>query len=320
MTTIASKSSVVRRLALIFGLLLILTSLILAGFFHLVLHPAITAHFPEFHENRSSLALWRDLERALHLADFWTHDTAWSVGQNGDKTWVEPLIKIVAKGEGIGCFGNHRDLALAYLTNHAPPDESQISAFWIQWWATHQHQAREEWIAQGFATAGVSVQLPPNSQDWSSLLAILSQAPPDKAAGEFLSVQKSESRIIQPEFLRYNAYRWLRDSGFDPVRYTLEASHPLPDAQRQGLLSYRDFETRWRTAIPGRLAFAPQNDLGTGLPMSKMPFALTPQGRLLTIVVPAAITSIGALLIWWSRRHPTFQTEALSTPTDQTTS
>ena len=68
---------------------------------------------------------------------------------------------------------------------------------------------------------GVTVHLPPTSDDVEPLLRLLGQQSED----EISERKEGESRPeVVPEYIQYNAFRWLRDSGFQPLRFAASNS------------------------------------------------------------------------------------------------
>jgi hypothetical protein len=50
---------------------------------------------------------------------------------------------------------------------------------------------------------------------------------------------------LVPSYVQYNAFRWLRDTDFDPMQYALsEVSESTPEPVRRGLQAYYRFERR----------------------------------------------------------------------------
>jgi len=251
---------------------------------------------PEFSPEYSHEGLWKAGRRSLAFG-FWTHDHGFLVGDFGGKEWVGPLVESMVSGEGIGCAGGHREAALEGITNHSPPEGTDLGAFWSEWWARSAEQTQAEWIRRGFESDGYPVTLPPNERDWPTLLKLLGEKKDGSAvrsAGHF-----PEDDFAHPRRARYNAFRWLRDSGFDPVVYALGTEAVGDEVTRQGLLAYREFEREFRTGVPGRLEFAPEDDWGKGMPASLRPGILEPRSQGLLAAVLALVFLIGAALARW---------------------
>jgi len=273
------------------GFLLILASVSCAALLKWVLIPFISAVAPEFDENRSMVGLWRDWKRGYELLNISSHYVGDITAHFGDKTWVEPFIASVVSGDGISCAGGHRDAALAYLTNHRCPEGTDLASYWTEWWTQHQDETQEEWISQGFSQIGISLALPPNPKDWHALLQVVGQKRPALSLQDWESPDAPKEADLQPDSICYNAFRWLRDSGFDPVAYVLDHSGSLSESERKGLLAYRDWERWSRGPMPGRLVFAPADDWGWGITKARMPGILTArvQGSAFAVLVAAAL-------------------------------
>ncbi len=282
------------RLLYTLGTLLCLVAVCAGVFVWLIAVPKISALAPDYDENRSIAGMWRDCEAGLRLG-MWGHDDAFLVGRFGGKAWAEPLAESVISGEGVGCAGGHRDSSLEYLTNHSAPDEEKLAEFWSEWWRKHKDESQAEWIKQGFAVRGIVVALPTSEANWPDLLRVLGA----ELAGP---TQARESKNLQPENIRYNAYRWLRDSGFDPVRFMIDHDEARRDPEiTRGLLEYREKEIYLRTALAGRLDFAPDHDWGWAKSLGKPPI-LELRNQVIAAFVLLAVFSLGIGLITHSRR------------------
>jgi hypothetical protein len=113
-----------------------------------------------------------------------------------------------------------------------PPQ--RVVADWQAWWQNNRNRRQIEWIRDGLVAYGVSVSLPPLDGDSEPLLEVLGS-----------SDTNEYGRPSVPHAVWYNAFRWLRDSGFDPVEYAWE--HPsLTTASviRVGVNRYRQAEQR----------------------------------------------------------------------------
>ncbi len=253
------------------------------------------------------LGIWEGLERGARWS-IQGHDTAFHIGMFGDPSWAAILAAKVSSGEGIGCLGGgHLDAGLSLLTNHAPPDDSDkqaIAKFWGAWWETHQHLSQEDWLCLGFEKAGVTLHQRPSKEDWPTLLALLGQV---QQPGESdYSYEEDGSQVeVAPDHLRYNAYRWLRDSGFEPIRFVIGQGGQASTETKNGLLEYQRQERKFRTALPGRLAFAPGDDWGWGLGVDRTPVALQPKGQIITHLILAGIFAAGIAALRMAKKSRT---------------
>lgn len=256
---------------------------------------------PEFSPHLSHLGLWEQSQIPLKLG-IWAHDHGFIVGDYGGGEWVEGLVASMVSGEGIGCAGGHREEALERITNHSPPEGAGLGAFWSGWWSDARGQTQAEWIRRGFEKDGIRIALPPEKDDWPALLRVLGDRV-DGSATESGSSSDNEDSFRHPRRARYNAYRWLRDSGFDPLIHVLEREGRPEASERVGLLAYREFENDFRTGVPGRLDFAPSDDRGKGMPASLRPAILHPKARAILALVILGAFFAGAGLLRWGWRH-----------------
>lgn len=234
--------------------MLIISGCMLGVGFWLWLYPVTKAMAPDFDPYRSPAGFWHDKEHALRMG-WWRHDDGLITGYFGGKEWVEKIIGWLRDGRDFtDCASGHRDGALALITNHNVPTVEDQSTAWLGWWELNRNRTQEEWIQAGFAENDIPIALPPSPNDWPRLLTILGAV-----AGPKLSRGgKAEQEFVFPAHLRYNAYRWLRDSGFDPVKYAVfERATTLTGEHLGGLLEYRVQERAlFQPPLPGRLAFA----------------------------------------------------------------
>lgn len=289
-------------MAIVSAILLCLATTALACLTWFVLIPFLRGSGPpEFSPRLSHLGLWEESQVPLKLG-IWAHDHGFIVGDFGGREWVEGLVASMVTGKGIGCAGGHREEALERITNHSPPEGADLGQFWSEWWSGARDQTQAEWIRQGFEKDGIRIALPPEKGDWPALLRVLG----DRVEGKTTDSDDApddENTYLHPRRARYNAYRWLRDSGFDPVIHVLELE-AIPDAsERAGLLSYREFENDFRTGVPGRLDFAPVDDWGKGMPASLRPGILEPKAQATLALVFSVIFLAGSGVLRWGWRH-----------------
>lgn len=169
----------------------------------------------------------------------WRHDDAGEVGVCGGEEWAEWIMaRLPIEHDPRECGSGHKVSALKNITNFSPVlDDSapwkpwkEELPLWLSWWEQHQHQTQAEWIVDGFAAMGVTIHNPPVKEDWPALLKVLGQVNPKFVKGA------QEAGRVQPGHLYHNAYRCLRDSSFDPVKFALE--EPLTPEVKAGLLYY----------------------------------------------------------------------------------
>jgi hypothetical protein len=107
---------------------------------------------------------------------------------------------------------------------------------WLAWWRSNKHKTQEEWIREGFEQSGLTLDSPLTKEDIRSLLLVVGK-----------TKEGASSSLDAPNYLRYNAMRWLRDSDFDPLSFNVS---DLPehdaDAVMGGLIRF----CRWSTDFP----------------------------------------------------------------------
>jgi hypothetical protein len=147
------------------------------------------------------------------------------------------------------------ETALALMSN-------QHKDSWEDWMKTNRNRTQEEWIQDGFSKYGVAAHLPPDPSDAEPMLKLIG-----RKSWNFLQGGPQETNAPEavPDYVQYNAFRWLRDSGFSPSTFarsnaTLAASQDMTIA----LLKYAN----WRNAFSfaegdklGVLAFTKKSDL-----------------------------------------------------------
>ncbi len=200
------------------------------------LKPVIDRADPFWPEHFTKKTFWKELQHHIRHHG-WTHDDFVVVGYYGDKTWAEWIMAKAQAGEEIANCGDigHKDVALNYITCQSPADKTNwnTTPFWLGWWRTNKQKSQIEWIRDGLKGYGVQLEIPPSNKDYMPLLALLGN-----------SFTNESERI--PSFAKYNAYRWLRDSGFNSTIYALSnVSAQTPDLVRQGVIRYYKCEKAW---------------------------------------------------------------------------
>lgn len=239
----------------------------------------------------SEWARWEHIQnRIRRLA--WVHDDFSAVGAFGDKSWAAWIMERLAEEEDPReCASGHKVSALENITNFAPDRHGKpwrdVLPQWQAWWRANGGRTQDEWIVSGFAAAGVTIHNPPESADWPALLTVL--APSGRKP------DKNDPRPA-PSHLYYNAFRCLRDSGFNSVKYALES--PLTPDIRAGLEAYHRRETTpsfWG-ARPGAV-FAERNRDGLFgfVPYYREPAFLWGWGS-------ASTVAVGSGLCLWRRK------------------
>lgn len=294
--SIMNKFRIVLRIV---GWLVVVAGIAAGLVWFFVLTPWLKATQPEWTPDRSLLGLWKDRQRMISVFG-WSHDDGIYAGQFGDPEMVPDLVQSMVRGDGISCAGGHREAGLAFLTNHPGPEDWSLGEYWQKWWTQHQNETQEQWFQAGFAEQGVAVHLPPDLADAPALLRVLGSKAPthfDSPPPEEVSMEET----FAPEFLRFNAFRWLRDSGFDPVEFLLKREGSVSEEEAKGLREFQYWKRWSQTAVPGRLAFAPSDDWGWGIPNDRKPQGLTPSGNLWIGGILLSIIVIGLLLLMGAR-------------------
>lgn len=218
------------------GFLLILGGMAVGFEWFVRMAPVRKVWDPAWVNSHSSQEYWQELQVALRRG-FWGHDGAHELGFYGDHRWTTFLMGKIRPGTDLGCEGpiSHASTALRLMSNQDYGDGSDA---WLAWWAANRGKKQSEWITEGFAKAGIPVSFPPTADQTAGLLRLLNPS--------------SDNPRPPPEHIRFNAYRWLRDSGFDPVDYAL-GKHDITDQTACGLRAYEGWARRYpRPAAPER--------------------------------------------------------------------
>ena len=218
----------------------------------------------------------------------WSHDDGFTVGMYGDKFWAEWIMARVKPGMNMGCMGKgptHSATSMRYITNQDLGDNADD---WITWWRENRSKPQEEWIEDGFHKHGFVVNVPPSTDQIPVLLEVLG------------TIQTSDQYSL-PREIKYNAFRCLRDIGFEPVSYAIE-KQPVSGDIKNGLIEYARMERRW----PGEngvgiLPFGPQNSDWSleGMPL---PPILTTKFQVTANAIIFGLPSTGLILLFLSLR------------------
>lgn len=247
---------------------------------------------PEWVASHAPRSYWREVQKGIHRG-MWFHDDGFTVGLYGDKAWAEWIMARVEPGIGMGCIGEgptHSATAMRYITNHDLGEEADV---WLVWWRENKSKTQAEWIADGFGKHGFEISLPPAYEQIEILLNILGNP-----------VTNAEYSL--PGGIKYNAFRTLRDSGFNPVEYAVE--HPSVSQEiKSGLSEYLRMERIFPAGNGiGILSFgSPNDDLGwEGRPL---PFLVTTRFQVIANTLVFGLPVLGAALFLLSFRkgaHP----------------
>jgi hypothetical protein len=270
------------------GLLLILTSLIAAYWWFYKLAPLVHVADPRWVDVHSEKARWleeqKDYKRTGRYPDlFFIGDR---IGYYGDKVWFLWLVDKAAKDKFRVCGCTMT--ALALMSN-------QDTNSWVEWLKTNRTRTQEEWIQDGFSKYGVSVHFPPSTNDVEPLLKIIGGKTWNFLVG---GPQGTNAPDAIPSYVQYNAFRWLRDSGFNPVSFAVSnATAVAPNNLTVALIRYSQWEGR----------FPPRNGLGVlsfGAKPETMPLPMILELRSLTVVYTLITVPLlaGIALVFFSCR------------------
>lgn len=222
------------------GVVLVVAGLFFAYWWFYKLAPCRRHFDPQWCSNHSEAQYWQEVQSSIHRG-MWSHDDGFTVGYYGDKVWAKWIMDHLKPGNGMNCMSNlcHSSYSMRLITNQDIGDEATP---WLDWWKKNESKSQEEWIADGFSLHGLHVDVPPTAEQTGALLAILGNSEGNKSTSI-------------PEHLRYNAFRWLRDSGFEPIDFAV-SNHPHSEEISNGLKKYGKFQRRWPSALKiGVLSF-----------------------------------------------------------------
>jgi hypothetical protein len=177
---------------------------------------------PTWCREHSEAACWEEYQACVHRSG-WTHDGFAEVGRSGDKQWAQWIVDhIQADDDLLGCNAGHKDHGLRLLTNQ---DAGNSAAAWLAWWEQNKSKSQEDWIREGFRKYDVNLQEPLTPANIVALLR--------------LTAYTEDENGRAPDYVQYNAFRWLRDSDFDPDRFAVK-DIPAKEADRvlQGLVRF----------------------------------------------------------------------------------
>lgn len=283
------KTKVLRAI----GFLLICISIVLTSVWFLWALPYFRRSDPSWSEQFTRKAYWNSVQK--HIRRYgWTHDDFFVVGTYGDKAWTEWIMAKAEAGKEIANCGNigHKDHALRYITCNDPAHGAQWDSEpqWLSWWTTNKNKSQVDWIRAGLQQYEVAVHLPSTPEDYEPLLLLLGNSNTNK-----------EEKI--PDFVKYNAFRWLRDSGFQSVAFALSnLTVQTPKLVRDGLLKYDRLDHLYpKLDETGRLEFSSQpGDLGNSYRIT----FFTPQVQIPAYAAMIAPCVAGVSLLILCRRKP----------------
>jgi len=123
------------------------------------------------------------------------------------------------------------------MVNQGSEDEEYET--WIDWWEWNKDKTQTDWIREGFQLRGIIVSNPLTTETTMTLLHVLTST-------------------NEPRWFKFNAKRWLRDSGFRAWRFDLES---VPPSERPTLTRTLLNFAAWQGLTvenPGKLFFLKQ--------------------------------------------------------------
>lgn len=285
-----------RAMVRVIGIILILVSGGVAFLWFYWLVPWKHVIDPAWRRHHSSKTYWEELKTSIQRRG-WTHDDGFAASGCGDKEFMVWTMAHTSPDDTIvDCLGSHRDSAFSMITNHNPGDTAKD---WLGWWKKNQSKSQIEWIQEGFIPYGVTVNIPPSDSNTIPLLKLLGNTATHKDEYE------QEIPVI-PGFIRYNAFRWLRDSNFNPVEFVLNnPTNSLDPLVKTGLLEYYYYDNSeglWqRQEKVGHLYFDGKPDSHTN---NDVPEILTFTGQIIVNSIIFGLLLSGVGLILWTCRKP----------------
>jgi hypothetical protein len=240
---------------------------------------------PAWYRQHSNTARWEECQACIYRSG-WTHDTFGSVGYFGDKQWVQWMMDHTRPDDEIhDCTAGHKAHELRRLTNQ---DAGNTATAWLAWWEQNKLQSQEDWIRKGFRKYDLELHSPLTQANTIALLKLVPRT--------------EEGKGGSPDYIQYNAFRWLRDSDFDLGKFAVK-DIPTKDADLvfQGLLRFASLSAEY-----------PKCDgfgvLKLGEPLRQIgehdhePMWVTTPYQILANTIVFIPLCTGALLLWLSFR------------------
>jgi hypothetical protein len=198
----------------------------------------------EWCTNHSSQQQWVELQKQIRRTGP-DHESRLLVGLWGDRSWAEWIIsRIQSRIDFRDCAEGHLDEALIYLTNQKPGENLQA---WLNWWATNSNKTQVEWIHSGFAQRGIYLSDPLAETNKLALLRFLAPSTNSNAFADLTTTEKAA--------LRYNSFRWLRDSRVSLAELAnISVSPDEADVLERGIARFNEFLKTYGSNAPGVLA------------------------------------------------------------------
>jgi hypothetical protein len=231
------KWSLLRKVG---GAFFITIGLLVAYYWFYKIAPQRHLMDPQWCDNHSERARWleeqKDYKRMGSSPDLFFRGDR--IGYYGDKQWFLWLVDKMQNAKGFRICGCTKT-ALALMAN-------QYVESCEEWIKVHGAQTQEEWIKDGFADFGLTVHLPPSPEDLEPLLSVLGRKSWNVL---WNGPQDTDVPDAIPDYIQYNAFRWLRDFGFDPTEFVDSNPRALVSAPVAiGLFQYM----KWHSQFPRR--------------------------------------------------------------------
>ena len=263
------------------------------------LAPARRTLDPEWYNTHSQREYWSEVQKGIHRR-MWLHDDGFVVGTYGDKSWAEWIMAHVTPGTSMGCGGQlcHSATAMRHITNQNAGEDADA---WLNWWEQNKSKSQQEWIADGFRHRGFDIDVPPKAEQTPRLLALLGNSETD----ELTEI---------PTEMKYNAFRCLRDSGFEPVVFVL-SNRTMSGELERGLLEYAKWERCWPSLEGvGILPIGEKKDARGGMLLPQM---LHPEFQVTANALVFGALILGVALLMWSFKKKKQDVESSPRPWPQ---
>jgi hypothetical protein len=175
-----------------------------------------------------SLARYRaEFQKCLSLG-YWPHET-YGIATLADPALLSVVMSRLDPADDVSsCEFGHLDELLRYATNR---DEGRFAGAWLEWWRDNRSRPQADWIRDGFVQRGLFGE---DSTEEEIVMLLL------KGLGRHRDVDS----VRLPPYVAFNAYRYLRLGGFDPVEFLSKERGPVWDEEMlRGVRRYWAFLT-----------------------------------------------------------------------------
>jgi hypothetical protein len=227
-----------RIAAAVLGVMLLGVGLTAAYWWFYKMAPLRHLADPEWIAAHSAAARWaeeqEDYRRLGSSPDLcWRGDR---IGFYGDKKWFLWLEQRLRDPTFRHCGCS--ETALAFMSNQ--DDDARAN-----WTEATRSRSQAEWIKDGFLRYNVTVHLPAQSDDTLPLLRLLGGKDWNYLMGG--KPEGSDAINVVPSYVEYNAFRWLRDSGFEPIKFTMANAKLAAEAEiSRGLQTFAELRASFQ--------------------------------------------------------------------------